>query len=334
MGNKLTLFAAVVVFGCSSNTLLAQKMDRRSKLLADNISISKQALKLDSIIASHLSQEDNYIEDDSDNPASELYEGAWSSKGVNANRVMLDKVPDSVTFDCSGYSHPIMGTITSLFGPRPNRYHYGVDIKLNIGDQVASAWDGKVRVTNYDKGGYGSYIVIRHNNGLETVYGHLSQIKVFEGQAVRAGQIIALGGNSGHSTGPHLHFETRFLGNPINPERFIDFENGITWNDKYLMKKDVAFEYIKYTKNPGRYYTHSVKSNENENLSASISKNNRHDHKKNKKEKEKLRLHKVRDGETLSHIAEKHNIPINTLCRLNGISKKSTLRPGQKIKYS
>lgn len=332
MNKKLSLFATVLAIGFTSNAVFAQtysRTDRKGKLLADNISISKQAQRLDSIIASQLANdEQEFVELDSDNPASEMYEGAWSSRGVNANRVFLDKMQDSVQFDLSGFVNPINSELTSVFGPRRSRYHYGVDIELDMGDPIVSAWDGKVRVTSYDRGGYGSYVVVRHNNGLETVYGHLSDIKVFEGQTVRAGQLLGLGGSSGRSSGPHLHFETRFLGNPINPERFIDYENGEIWADSYTMKKDVCFDYIQYTRNPGRYYSNYRSDDDDNNNSSS---NNRRD---KKHAKGKSKSHKVKNGETLSHIADKYNVPIKTLCKLNKIGRNAVLRPGQKVKYS
>lgn len=326
MTKKLSLIAALGIAGIFSSSLMAQMTPQRvnhKKLLADNISALRQAQLLDSIISERVRDED-----EDDNPASEMYDGAWSTKGVNANRVELDKIPDSVTFDCSGYVHPIMGEITSIFGPRKTRYHYGLDIKLNVGDPVVSAWDGKVRVTSYDRKGYGSYIVIRHNNGLETVYGHLSEIKVFDGQTVRAGQIIALGGNTGRSTGPHLHFETRFLGNPINPERFIDFESGTVWRDKYLMRKDVAFEYTKYAHNSRFYASLNSRSRGESNDDKNSSSKGNHS------KREKSKFHKVKNGETLSHIADRYNVSISELCRKNGISRTKLLKPGQKIKYS
>ena len=112
--------------------------------------------------------------------------------------------------------------MTSEFGPRWHRYHYGTDLQLRIGDSVVSAFDGVVRIVKLSKG-YGNVILIRHNNGLETVYGHLSKQLVLPNQEVKAGELIAWGGNTGRSTGPHLHFETRYLGIPINPRELIDF---------------------------------------------------------------------------------------------------------------
>lgn len=117
--------------------------------------------------------------------------------------------------------------VTSHFGYRPayKRYHKGVDLKVYIGDTVRSAFDGVVRIVRYEPNGYGKYVVIRHYNGLETVYGHLSKHLVHVNDSVKAGDPIGLGGNTGRSTGSHLHFETRLLGEAINPELLFDFIN-------------------------------------------------------------------------------------------------------------
>ena len=99
------------------------------------------------------------------------------------------------------------------------------------------AFDGKIRLTKFERRGYGYYVVVRHTNGMETVYGHLSKFLVKPNQIVKAGDPIALGGNTGRSTGPHLHFETRYLGLAINPTELIDFENGVTIKDTYSFNK-------------------------------------------------------------------------------------------------
>ncbi len=314
MTQKIKLLTVSLLLGCFSMSAIAQmtprKPDRKkaSGLMADNISIQKQAQRLDSAIA-RLLAEDALNELDSpeldyDNPASDIYQGAWNTNKVNGDRADLDKVPDSVNFNCKGYIHPISGELTSVFGPRKYRYHYGVDIKLNIGDSIGSAFDGKVRVTGYDRGGYGNYVVVRHDNGLETVYGHLSKILAFENQAVHAGQTIGLGGNTGRSTGPHLHFETRFLGNPINPEDIIDFEAGEAISDDYFMVKAEAYDYVKVAGRTSKYYNKYAD----------------------------VRYHRVRRGETLSYIAKKNRTTVSRLCKINGFSRKKMLRPGQKIR--
>ncbi len=148
-------------------------------------------------------------------------------------------IPASKKIDVTGFVVPVKGRLTSPFGYRPRfgRIHKGVDLNLHVGDTVRSAFDGRIRITKYEGKGYGYYVVVRHDNGLETVYGHLSRFLVKPNQFVKAGEPIALGGNTGHSTGPHLHFETRFMGLAINPEAIIDFENGVTHQDVYTFDK-------------------------------------------------------------------------------------------------
>lgn len=124
--------------------------------------------------------------------------------------------------DC-GFSLPVAGAITSGFGWRWGRAHAGVDLQLKTGDTVTAAFDGVVRMSRWYYG-YGNCVVIRHHNGLETLYGHLSQRSVKPGDLVNAGQLIGLGGSTGYSTGPHLHFETRFMGKAFNPQQLIDFK--------------------------------------------------------------------------------------------------------------
>lgn len=106
--------------------------------------------------------------------------------------------------------------VTSEYGMRGNRKHYGVDFRVNIGDTICSIFCGKVRIAKYDEA-YGYLVVVRHYNMSETVYAHLSEILVDVNQEVIVGEIIGLGGDTGRSTGPHLHFELRYKGYPINP---------------------------------------------------------------------------------------------------------------------
>ena len=167
----------------------------------------------------------------------ELFNYNFESQSVNAYAGL--EVPASQNIDVTGFVVPVRGQLTSPYGWRPRfgRMHRGVDLNLHVGDSVVSAFDGKVRVVKYQAGGYGHYIVVRHDNGLETVYGHLSRTLVRPGQRVRAGQLIAKGGNTGRSTGPHLHFETRFMGLAINPEANNDFENKVTHKDVFTFDK-------------------------------------------------------------------------------------------------
>lgn len=167
----------------------------------------------------------------------EVYGQFWESDLVNPYGTVA--LPETKDIDVSGYCHPVPGAVTSPYGYRRRfrRVHRGTDLRLSVGDTVRAAFDGKVRLTKYERRGYGYYVVMRHDNGMETVYGHLSRFLVKPDQWVKAGDPIALGGNTGRSTGPHLHFETRYMGVAINPAAIIDFENGVTHKDVFTFNK-------------------------------------------------------------------------------------------------
>lgn len=168
----------------------------------------------------------------------EIFSAFWESQAVNpyGNNVTI---PQRKNINVADYHMPVPGPVTSAFGWRPRfgRMHKGVDLRLSVGDTVRAAFSGKVRLTKYNAGGYGYYVVIRHDNGMETVYGHLSRFIVKPNQRVKAGDPIALGGNTGRSTGPHLHFETRYLGIAINPAAIFDFDNKTTHKDVFAFDR-------------------------------------------------------------------------------------------------
>jgi murein DD-endopeptidase MepM/ murein hydrolase activator NlpD len=230
-------------------------------------------------------------------PAEDIYNNIWTREKLNPYKIPVDSLPDSVKIDCSHFIVPVPGAVTSAFGPRRYRFHYGIDLRLKVGDSVRSAFSGKVRIIDYEARGYGNYIVIRHDNGLETVYGHLSVVLVAHNQRVKAGELIALGGNTGHSTGPHLHFETRYIGNAINPANIIDFNTGRVNSTSYLLTKKQSFYYQRESKQVQilRYYT-------------------------------------VRKGDNLGQIAARNGTSANALCRMNGIKQKTKLKPGQRLR--
>ncbi|MBP5317845.1 MAG: peptidoglycan DD-metalloendopeptidase family protein [Paludibacteraceae bacterium] len=222
------------------------------------------------------------------------YNSSWDHFVVNPYDVNLMNMTDSVSVDLSGYCHPCPGYVTSKFGFRRYRFHYGTDVKLQIGDSIRAAFDGVVRISKAGYG-YGNYILIRHNNGLETIYGHCSKLLVPADSTVRAGQVIALGGNTGRSTGPHLHFELRYVGNAIDPQSLIDFETG-TLKDSVCLITASTFKY--------------------------------------KKEIASMAFYTVRKGDTLSGIAKKRHTTVSKLCRLNGITPKTILRIGRRLRCS
>ena len=239
-------------------------------------------------------------------PSLDIYQ-SWDNEFVNAYANAV--IPETYTFDLTGFCMPTPNTkINDVFGyrPRRRRAHYGLDIKVNVGDTIRAAFDGKVRIVkNQGRRGYGKYIVIRHDNGLETVYGHLSKQIVKEDQLVRAGDVIGLGGNTGRSTGSHLHFETRFLGVAINPALMFDFEKQDVTADKYTHV---------FKKQPAKRTSRSAAS-----TAAADGKGV---------------YYTVKNGDTLSKIASKQGVSVNQLCKLNGITTKTVLRIGQVLRCS
>ena len=177
-------------------------------------------------------------------PATEYYV-SWEIDKLFPEEDLLKLESDtSVTLQLhsggqNDYHHPFNGPVTSPFGWRDKREHKGIDIDLNKGDSVVAAFDGMVRVAKL-YGGFGNVVIIRHYNGLETVYAHLSKIKVMPGQIISAGDLVGLGGNTGHSRGAHLHFEVRFKGMPINPKYLISL------NDQKLLCNELTLKQTKW----------------------------------------------------------------------------------------
>ena len=289
----------------SAEELAAQTelMDKQvSELMANRVGFKKDLASVKLLEAEYeqlLSTEELMY------PAADLYGSNWDTRWVDPFRA--DRAnrhfPDSCAIDCSSFVYPIaidsIARITSKYGPRRRRMHRGIDLKVLKGDTIRAAFDGKVRIRNYERRGYGYYLVIRHPNGLETVYGHLSKFLVGLNDIVRAGEPIALGGNTGRSTGSHLHFETRFLGQAINPAEIIDFENSVPHQDQYV------FRNVKINGRKSNIYTSS---------------NNQ------------MVYHRVKSGDTLGKIARIYGTTVSELCRLNGLRSTSILRIGQSIR--
>ncbi len=192
----------------------------------------------------------------------------------------------------SYYFSPIRGVVTSNFGWREGRIHKGIDIDLNKGDMVSTVFDGKVRVARY-QGGFGNVVIVMHPNGLETVYAHLSKLKVKEGDIVLSGQVIGLGGNTGHSSGSHLHFEVHYKGHALNPGAIISF------TDHQLYHHTISI------RNTGKQLC-AFPSN--------------------------CSLHRVTTGESWNGIASKYGLSLKELMTLNGVGRRYYLKPGQELR--
>ncbi|MBQ1724868.1 MAG: peptidoglycan DD-metalloendopeptidase family protein [Muribaculaceae bacterium] len=247
-------------------------------------------------------------------PEPDIYAEGWESGLVNPFKD--SDVPATKTIDVRGYVMPLKGNfVTSHYGYRPafGRNHKGVDLRCPMGDTVRAAFNGRVRLTKYERGGFGFYVIVRHENGLETVYGHLSRFLCQPNQYVKAGQPIALSGSTGRSTGPHLHFETRFMGYAINPEAIFDFENRCTHTDKYTFTKSNYTQSRSYR--PSNRYMAARASKSSYRSSGSKS-NYRHGGSKNRTARSTT---KVRKGDNLSKIAQRNGTTVAKLKKLNGI---------------
>ncbi len=244
----------------------------------------------------------------------DIYMKTWDTEVLNpySYDYFSFKQPVSLclTGDSLGFVMPVANIVTSNYGPRHGRAHQGVDIDLETGDTVVSAFDGVVRMSRYYYG-YGNMVVVRHHNGLESLYGHLSKVLVEPGTPVKAGQTIGLGGNTGHSFGSHLHFEIRFMGQPIDPAKFIAFETFSLLNNE-VMIDSTTFDNHKLVKKQ-RQEEHTFSE----------------DHYKTVKKTKKY--HTVKQGDTLSAIARKNKTTVAKLCKLNHIKPTTILKLGRKL---
>lgn len=226
------------------------------------------------------------------------YFSVWDSRNVDPYGYKLKSFQDTIPLylygEAQGWSPPIKNTkINSNYGLRRWRWHHGIDLDLEIGDSIFAAFNGVVRIAKYNRGGYGYYVMLRHENGLETLYGHLDKILVEVGQEVKAGELIGLGGNTGRSTGPHLHYEVRYKGHAFNPLHLYNFE-----------KEELLTADFQLTAN----------------------------HYKGLLDRTKSVYHRIRSGDSLWVISRRYGTSVTRLCRLNGISRNTTLRVGRSLR--
>jgi hypothetical protein len=250
--------------------------------------------------------------DSSFSAAWDIYINTWDTEILNPYVYDYQSFNSPVNLclstDSLGFVMPVNNIVTSNYGHRKGRQHQGVDLDLETGDTVVSAFDGVVRMSRFYYG-YGNMVVVRHHNGLETLYGHLSKVEVEPGQEVKAGQMVGLGGNTGHSFGSHLHFEIRFMGQPIDPSKFIAF-------DKFsLVNNEVQIDSAMFANNK------LVKKQHKDDDFAET----------HYKAVRKPKYHVIKQGDTLSAIARKHKTTVAKLCKLNKMKATSTLKLGKKI---
>ncbi|WP_317132485.1 peptidoglycan DD-metalloendopeptidase family protein [Hymenobacter baengnokdamensis] len=241
------------------------------------------------------------------------YYAIWDTHNINPYRVDGRRIRDTLTLKLVDPARqhyakmPLLKTpITSGFTFRWGRWHFGVDLDLETGDSVRAAFDGVIRISKWDGGGYGNYLLVRHYNGLETLYGHLSKPLLPVGTFVKAGQVIGLGGSTGRSTGSHLHFEVRYEGNPINPTYMYDFPDYKLRGETFTITSALF-----------NYYSQALRRGHRSHGEPTAAR--------------RVATHKVRQGDTLSEIADRYGVRVSTLKRLNP-GLRSTLQPGKKLR--
>ena len=261
----------------------------------------------------------HYYKTPSFQQVSGVYDSNWDDNSTNPYGIEQKDLPDEwaiwLVDSLDQYHCPFQGSVyhRGKFGVRRGRRHQGVDIPLKTGDPVYATFTGKVRVSKY-WGAFGNLVVIRHDNGLETFYAHLSKRNVEVGDWVNAGDVIGLGGSTGRSTGPHLHFETRHNGFAFDPQWLIDFEKGILRHRLFVLKKKYFNIYSNYEQD----FEDEIKNEE--------------DDKKEDAEREAMRWYTIKSGDTLGRIAINNGTTVNALCKLNGIKPTTTLKIGRKIR--
>ncbi len=301
-------------FSAAAQDLIARQapIDRRIKAV-DSLTINRVI---------HKASFSNYESND-------LY-NSWNTSKVHCYSNV--ELPETHRIDLRGFHMPTPSRmVTSHFGYRPTfrRYHKGLDIKVYTGDTIVAAFEGKVRIVGYEASGYGNYVVIRHKNGLETIYGHLSKSIAQIGEVVKAGQLIGLGGNTGRSFGSHLHFETRFLGIAIDPTLLFDFPN-----------QDVTADYFVFNRSDcqGGLLTQVGGAGSQQEL-AQVDHPNRKEFPNNQPTHPKSQpqvtgnFYQVKNGDTLYSISRKIGISVEDISRFNNLGSKPVLHTGQILRY-
>jgi len=289
--NILLSFALIVVFHVFTQ---AQKIKTEKEVVSGNEISNSDSLKETNIL-----------------PSEKIYDDSWDTLYIRLSRHAKVSVNDSIilkllTEENSNFYMPVPGKVISEFGWRHGRIHAGIDIQLNKGDSIHSAFDGVVRISRYFSG-YGNIVVVRHYNGLETCYAHMSKRLTKVSQIVKAGDVLGLGGRTGRATCNHLHFEVRYLQEPINPRLVVNFENQKINSDTLIVSNDTFF----HRKNISKKHT-----------------TNKSDFTVDKKGN----YYYIKQGDTLYSLAKRYNTSVTLLCNKNNISEKSTLRIGQKLK--
>lgn len=282
-----------------------------------------------------------YVQDKS------IFKMHWDTYSVNPYQKTVEELPEEwaiwLVDSLNQYHRPVKNNlkVRSAYGPRNNRIHQGVDLSIPAGTPIYAAFTGQVRVSRFSDKGYGNIVIIRHENGLETVYAHLSERKVEVGDWVDAGHIIGLCGSTGRSTGPHLHFEVRYQGFSFDPEWIMDFATGELNHRLFVLKK----KYFGVNHAAAQNFEDEAKAQEEASQKAkqetepaqaskpaqsSASKTTSSQTKKTTASNSQYYV--VVEGDTLYAIASRNKTSVAALCKLNNIEETSILSIGQKIK--
>ncbi len=274
-------------------------------------SIFSQDVSNDTITSSDIENYEDALLSSDFEQVDSLYKNIWNSTQIKYGVNLVSK-SDTITIGLNGkdqYCHPCDGKVISKFGRRGRRQHTGTDIKLHHGDSVRCIFDGRVRIAKRFSG-YGNMVVVRHNNGLETLYAHLSSIKVAINDTIRAGDLIGLGGRTGRATTEHLHFETRLFGEPFDSSIYIDFEKGELKSDSIFYNNHrFATNMADLRKKPQVKTSASTQA-----LAAGES-----------------TIHVVRSGDSLWRIARKYGTSIAKICEDNKLRADQVLKIGSQI---
>lgn len=264
-----------------------------------------------------------------------VYGSHWDTTAVFSYRdieltdlpqVLELKIVDSLSQFCS----PVRGKVLSKYGPRRRRSHNGVDIPLRTGEPVQAAFDGKVRYAQYNTGGFGYLVIVRHPNGLETWHAHLSKLNVRIGDYIKAGQVIGYVGATGRAYGPHLHFETRYCDQSFDPEFLFDFENGTLHYQTFALERSFfnihsrASDQLDEDERDDEEIARTLLAESGDSVPSRTA--------QTQQTGNGPVYHTVKSGDILGRIAPRYGTTVARICQLNGIDRNSTLRIGQRLR--
>ncbi len=275
----------------------------------------------------------------------DIMNNEWDTTRLFSYRnTKLEDLPDvvelSLVGDLGDFHSPIVGRVFSRYGPRTRyRNHNGVDIPLKVGEPIYSTFDGRVRIAEYNSGGFGYLVIVRHSNGLETYSGHLSRLNVKSGDYVVAGQVIGFGGNTGRSSGPHLHYEIRYKDHAFDPERLIDFETGTLRYTTFALEKGYFNIRSRESEELEEHYedvgVSEILAMADDSAALRVASGRIEENKTPVKKaavSQGAIYHTIKSGDMLSKLSVRYGVSVNQICNLNNITRTTTLRIGRRLR--